>query len=146
MKARIERERIPKGSDAALNLKLGRGGLVDVEFAVQLLQLEHGAARAGVRTPSTPEAIERLCTAGVVDSDGAERLAAAYRFASRVRDQLWLMAARSTDALPTHHDDLGRLALSLGYQRHPAPSLREDWRRLARRAHTVVEGILYPEG
>lgn len=145
MKARIDKERLPKGSDSALNLKLGRGGLVDVEFAVQLLQLEHGASTPAVRTPSTRIAIERLAAAGVLDAGGSSRLADAYRFASRLRDRLWLMASRSTDALPANHTELGRLALSLGYSHHPAPTLREDWRRLARRAHSVAESVLYPE-
>lgn len=145
MKARIDKERVPKGTDSGLNLKIGRGGLVDVEFAVQVLQLEHGAAIAGVRTPSTLDGIARLEGAGVLDTEGAERLDAAYRVASRLRDRLWLMAARSTDALPANHVELGRLALSLGYARHPAPTLREDWRRLARRAHAVADAILYPE-
>lgn len=145
MKARIEKERLPKGADAGLNLKVGRGGLVDVEFAVQLLQLEHGAAESGVRTPSTREGIARLGHFGLLDPDATARLDDAYRFASRLRDRLWLTAARSTDALPTNHVELGRLALSLGYARNPAPTLREDWRRLARRAHAVSDAILYPE-
>lgn len=145
MKARVDKERLPKGSDAALNLKLGRGGIVDVEFAVQLLQLEHGAALPEVRSASTGDAIARLRDAGILDAEAAGRLASAYQFASRIRDRLWLMAAKSTDALPSDHRDLGRLALSLGYTRHPAPTLREDWRRIARRAHAVAEAILYPE-
>lgn len=146
MKARVEKERLPKGGDASLNLKLGRGGLVDVEFAVQLLQLEHGAALPEVRSASTLDALGRLRDATIIDTDAADRLTSAYQFASQVRDRLWLMAAKSTDALPSVHGELGRLALSLGYARHPAPTLREDWRKVARRAHAVAEAILYPEG
>jgi len=145
MKARIDKERLPKGTDSALHLKLGKGGLVDVEFAVQLLQLQRGGDHPEVRCAATREALAALTRADALDLDSAERLDSAYAFASRIRNRLWLMGQQNTDSLPANYDVLGRLARSLGYVHHPAPSLREDWRRVARRAHQAAEAVLYPE-
>ena len=72
MKRRIESERLGAGEKASLNLKLGPGGLSDVEFCVQLLQLRHGAEQPSVRVPSTRQALATLTAAGILDSvDGA---------------------------------------------------------------------------
>src|SRR5262249_59058165 len=60
MKARIERERIPSGEDPRFHLKLGRGSLSDVEFTVQLLQLQHGASRPEIRVVSTIDPLHDL--------------------------------------------------------------------------------------
>ncbi len=145
MKARIERERLPKRSDPARHMKLGRGGLVDVEFAVQYLQLLHGAAHPEVRRPRLPDALDALGAAGLLDADTAGRLGEAYAFACGVRNRLALLGVRDPDVLPDDVDTLGRLARSLGYEHHPAPTLREEYRRLTRRARRAAEAVLFPE-
>src|SRR5439155_11814970 len=86
MKARIERERIPPGEDPQFHLKLGRGSLSDVEFLVQLLQLQHGGERPELRVPGTIEALTRLREGGLLADDDAAELEAAYRFCERARN------------------------------------------------------------
>jgi glutamate-ammonia-ligase adenylyltransferase len=142
IKARVERERIPTGEDPEFHLKLGRGGLTDVEFTVQLLQLEHGAAHPEVREPSTTSALERLAATGVLDPDDAETLRAAYVFCERARNARFLVTGKASDALPSGNDGR-RLARLLGYVHRPEAELRDDYRRLTRRARKVVERLFY---
>ncbi len=135
-KARIERERIPPGEDPAFHLKLGRGSLSDVEWTVQLLQL-----RWGVRSPSTMGGIHALVEHEVLARDDAEVLATAYRFCEATRNRLYLVASGPGDALPPQESTLLRwLARSLD----TTPSqLREDYRRVTRRARRVMERLFY---
>jgi glutamate-ammonia-ligase adenylyltransferase len=143
MKARIERERIPPGEDPQFHLKLGRGSLSDVEFTVQLLQLVHGGEQPDVRAPGTIDALQRLRTRGLLDLDDADVLEEAYRFCERARNAHYLQTAQPSDALPSDKADLERLALLLGYVRQPHSALRDDYRRVTRRARRVVERIFY---
>ena len=136
MKARIERERIPPGEDPAFHLKLGRGSLSDVEWTVQLLQL-----RWGIRSSSTMGALEALVDHGVLAGPDAEVLGTAYRFCEATRNRLYLVASGPGDALPPQESALLRwLARSL----ETTPSqLREDYRRVTRRARRVMERLFY---
>lgn len=146
MKVRIDKERLPKGADPHFHMKLGRGGLLEIEFAVQMLQLRYGAANPSVRSTSTARAIEKLVETGYLSSDSADRLLSAYELVNRVRNRMALLGIRDTSRLPSGIEDLGRLARSLGYEHHPAGSLREDYRRVTRLAHKAADSILYPEG
>ena len=143
MKARIERERIPPGEDPQFHLKLGRGSLSDVEFLVQLLQLQHGGAKRELRVPGTIDALVRLRDDGVLGGDDADALEAAYRFCERARNARYLLTASPSDALPTDRNDMEKLAVLLGYVHQPATSLRDEYRRLTRRARRVVEREFY---
>jgi glutamate-ammonia-ligase adenylyltransferase len=143
MKARIERERIPPGEDPQFHLKLGRGSLSDVEFTVQLLQLLHGGEHLDVRAPGTIDAIERLRAHELLDADDADVLEEAYRFCERARNARYLQTAQPSDALPTDRTELERLALLLGYVHRPHSTLRDDYRRVTRRARRVVERVFY---
>lgn len=135
MKARIERERIPAGEDPQFHLKLGRGSLSDIEWTAQLLQLQHG-----VREPATTGALIALRDAGVLDGRDAEVLLAAYRFCERTRNRWFLVRGAPGDALPTQVEQLRKLARSLD----TTPSeLREEYRRVTRRARQVVERVFY---
>jgi glutamate-ammonia-ligase adenylyltransferase len=143
MKARIERERIPPGEDPQFHLKLGRGSLSDVEFTVQLLQLVHGGQQPDVRVPGTIDALQRLRAHGVLDGEDADVLEEAYRFCERARNALYLQTAHPSDALPTDKAELERLAVLLGYVHRPHSVLRDDYRRVTRRARRVVERVFY---
>jgi len=145
IKARVERERIPAGEDPEFHLKLGRGGLTDIEFTVQLLQLQHGADHPAVRAQSTTDALARLAAAGILDEEDAGVLHNAYVFCERARNAAFLVTGRPTDALPTG-DDGRRVALVLGYTHRPEAELRDDYRRLTRRARRVVERVFYGTG
>ena len=116
IKARIEAERIPRGTDRALHLKLGPGGLSDVEWTVQLLQLRHGHAVNGLRTTRTLAALDAAAAAGLVSASDAAALSAAWRFGSRVRNAIMLVRGRPGDAFPAKHDELTAVARLLGYK------------------------------
>ena len=142
IKARVERERIPPGEDPEFHLKLGRGALTDVEFTVQLLQLEHGATRPEVRAAATMDALHRLRDAGVLDEESAAVLGDAYRFCERARNARYLVTGQPGDALPTGAP-AARIARLLGYGHRPETELREDFRRVTRRARHAVERLFY---
>jgi glutamate-ammonia-ligase adenylyltransferase len=143
MKARIERERIPPGEDPQFHLKLGRGSLSDVEFLVQLLQLQHGGLDETLRVPGTIDALARLLDAGLLADDDASALEAAYRFCERARNARYLQSGSPSDALPSDRAEIAKLALLLGYVHQPATSLRDDYRRVTRRARRVFEREFY---
>ena len=160
IKARMESERIPRGTDRALHLKLGPGGLSDVEWTVQLLQLLHGHAIEGLRTTRTIEALDAAVAAGLATHADADALAAAWRFGSRIRNAIMLVRGRPGDALPAKHDELTAVARLLGYKPSasaaeatahrlpawndtPAQALEEDYRRTARRARKVMDRLFY---
>jgi glutamate-ammonia-ligase adenylyltransferase len=142
MKARIERERIPPGVDPQFHLKLGRGGLVDVEFTVQLLQLQHGFAHPAVRGAATGPALRALGRAGLLDPDDETVLAAAYGFCARARNACYLVTGRPVDALP-RDADAARVGRLLGELHRPEATLRDDYRRVTRRARRVVDRVFY---
>jgi glutamate-ammonia-ligase adenylyltransferase len=137
MKARVESERLPAGADPKLHLKLGPGGLADVEWTVQLLQLRVGGARPEVRVASTLAAVDALASAGALDSGEAAWLADAYRLCLRIRNLAYLVAGRPVDTLPTDPLALERLARVLGEPGRQR--LLEDYRRATRRARRVVD-------
>lgn len=142
MKARIEKERIPRRVDAERHLKLGPGGISDVEWTVQLLQLEHAATRPALRTPSTSAALDALEDEGILDHQDVARLREGFRFAVTLRDRLALLRQRETDVLPTG-DRLEQLARAMGYGRGGRQQLEADWFRNARRVRAVTERVFY---
>ncbi|MGH3272123.1 MAG: bifunctional [glutamine synthetase] adenylyltransferase/[glutamine synthetase]-adenylyl-L-tyrosine phosphorylase, partial [Trebonia sp.] len=157
IKARMESERIPRGADRALHVKLGPGGLSDVEWTVQLLQLGHAHAVAGLRTTRTLEALDAAVAAGLIEAEDAAALRAAWEFAARIRNAIMLVRGRPGDMLPAKHDELTAVARLLGYKPSipgngpggwtdpldPAQALEQDYRRTARRARAVMDRLFY---
>jgi glutamate-ammonia-ligase adenylyltransferase len=143
MKARIERERIPPNEDPRFHLKLGRGSLSDVEFTVQLIQLQHGARQPEIRATSTIDALHQLRATGLLEPVDADALEDAYRFCERARNARYLLTGKLGDALPTDGREARRLARLLGYVYRPQASLRDDYRRVTRRARRVVDRVFY---
>ena len=143
IKARVEAERMPRGMDPALHLKLGPGGLADVEWVVQLLQLRHGHAVAELRTTRTLAALAAAAGAGLISSEDAAVLREAWRLAARIRDAVMLVRGRPSDALPTEQAELAAVARLLGYAPDAAQDLAQDRRRAARRARAVMERVFY---
>lgn len=147
MKARVESERIPRGIQRNRHLKLGPGGLSDVEWAVQLLQLRYAGQIAALRTPSTLRAIEAASAAGLITRDEADRLSQTWSFASALRDANVLGSGRTRgsklDVLAHTTRELANVAALLG--RAEKHSIEEDYLRAARRGRRVVERIIYEE-
>lgn len=143
LKARVEAERLPRGADPATHTKLGRGGLADVEWTVQLLQLQHARAVPSLRTTSTLRAVTAATEAGLLEPDDADTLAAAWRLASRIRNATVLVRGRSDDSLPKHQRDLAGVARLVGSPAAEPVELVEAYRRATRRARQVVERVFY---
>jgi len=139
MKARIEHQ--PR--DTTFHLKHGPGGLSDVEFFTQLLQMRHGGSDASLRVQGTIAALTRLTDAGTLTGKQARDMIDAYRFCAHVRNRLFLQLGRPTDNIPIDALQGARLARSLGYQASPRSTLREDYRRITRRARRLVETGFY---
>jgi glutamate-ammonia-ligase adenylyltransferase len=137
MKARVESERLPAGADPKLHLKLGPGGLADVEWTAQLLQLRTGGREPSVRAQGTLPALDALAVTGALAPGEAEWLADAYRLCQRIRNLAYLVAGRPVDSLPTDPVALERLARAMGEPGRQR--LLEDYRRATRRARRVVD-------
>ena len=97
------------------NVKSGYGGLVDIEFVVQILQLVHGGEAPSVRVQNTLLAVERLHDIGVLTEAQRDGLSEAYLFLRRVENALRIVHDRPLDALPKNRTELAQLARRLGY-------------------------------
>src|SRR6185437_1673207 len=109
-------------------LKLGPGGLSDVEWTVQLLQLRHGHAVPRLRTTRTLDALAAAVEAGHVTPGDAAALSASWQLASQIRNAIMLVRGRPADTLPARHDELTAIARLLGYKAPPgAPGSAAAW-------------------
>ncbi|MQA04489.1 MAG: bifunctional [glutamine synthetase] adenylyltransferase/[glutamine synthetase]-adenylyl-L-tyrosine phosphorylase [Streptosporangiales bacterium] len=143
LKARMEAERLPRGVDPAMHVKLGPGGLSDVEWVAQLLQLRHAGAQPALRTTGTVTALEQAVVAELLDPADRDELVAAWRFASRVRNARGLVTGKQGDTIPVEFKERGAVARVLGYEPDHVGSLVEDYRRSARHARNVFERVFY---
>jgi len=147
IKARVESERLPRGVPASRQLKLGRGGLSDVEWTVQLLQLEHAGRVPALRVPGTLEGLRAARGADLLAGRGAGGLEAAGALASRVRAAIALAPGRVTgakvDVLPHDPGQLTAVARLLGYRPGATVDFEEDYLRTTRRARAVVERVFF---
>jgi glutamate-ammonia-ligase adenylyltransferase len=141
LKARVDAERLPRGADRATHTKLGRGGLADIEWTVQLLQLRHASAVPGLRATRTLAGLRAAAAAGILDGSDADTLQAAWRSAARVRNALMLVRGRPSDSLPRSAAERAGVAYLCGYPTGDGERLAEDYRRGARRARTVIERL-----
>ncbi|TFD33265.1 bifunctional [glutamine synthetase] adenylyltransferase/[glutamine synthetase]-adenylyl-L-tyrosine phosphorylase [Cryobacterium cryoconiti] len=143
IKARVENERLPQGADPNRHLKLGRGSLSDVEWFVQLMQLQHAADEAALRTTSTLGALRSAVAAGLVGEADADTLTAAWMFASRCRSAITLWTNKTADVLPTDRVQLEGVARVLEYPPGSANQLEEEYLSVTRRARSVFERLFY---
>ncbi|MGG5260968.1 bifunctional [glutamine synthetase] adenylyltransferase/[glutamine synthetase]-adenylyl-L-tyrosine phosphorylase [Phycicoccus avicenniae] len=143
LKARMEAERLPRGADRKTHFKLGHGGLSDVEWVVQLLQLRHAGEHAELRTSSTLEALAAAERLGLLDADHAAALGASWRLASSMRNAGVLFRGKGVDAVPTYDRDADGVARILGMETGTAQDLAERYRRVARRARAAFEAEFY---
>ncbi|WP_327356571.1 bifunctional [glutamine synthetase] adenylyltransferase/[glutamine synthetase]-adenylyl-L-tyrosine phosphorylase [Streptomyces sp. NBC_01304] len=143
LKARMEAERLPRGADPTLHAKLGRGGLSDVEWVVQLLQLQHGWVEPGLRTTRTRSALAAACAAELVSVEDAAVLDEAWVLATRVRNAVMLVRGRAGDTFPSDGRELAAVGRYLGYGEGTVGEMIDDYRRMTRRARAVVEALFY---
>lgn len=143
IKARVESERLPQGTDPARHLKLGPGGLSDVEWLVQLLQLQHADAHPGLRTTSTVGALRELGEEQLIPANAVPRLYDAWRLASRLRSANTLLSAQTSDVLPSDRRRLDGIGRLLEYPPRSATAVEEDWMGTSRRARRLFEKLFY---
>ncbi|WP_405873495.1 bifunctional [glutamine synthetase] adenylyltransferase/[glutamine synthetase]-adenylyl-L-tyrosine phosphorylase [Streptomyces sp. NBC_00005] len=143
LKARMESERLPRGADPKLHTKLGPGGLSDVEWTVQLMQLRHGWAEPGLRTTRTREALAAACAAELISGEDAEILDEAWVLATRVRNAVMLVRGRAGDTFPSDGRELAAVGRYLGYGDGHVGDMLDAYRRTTRRARAVVEVLFY---
>src|SRR5207244_5399004 len=101
--------------ERANDVKLSRGGIREIEFTVQLLQVVRGGQFPELRTRPTLDALQRLARANLMPQEAADALAAAYEFLRRVEHRIQYLDDQQTHVLPTRDDDLAWIAHTLGY-------------------------------
>lgn len=147
MKARVETERIPSGVSPNRHLKLGRGGLADVEWTAQLLQLCHAWNHPALQTVSTLEALRGAAAAGLITGDEERRLVRSWELASALRDINVLASGRASgsrvDVLSHEIRDLATAATILGRDVAVKHDIEEEYMRSARRARADVEKVFF---
>lgn len=143
IKARVETERLPQGADPKRHLKLGRGSLSDVEWLVQLIQLQSGAEHPSIRTPKTLDALEAIVATKLMAEHDARVLREAWLLASRVRSASVLWANKRTDVLTTDRRQLDGMARILEYPANSASRLEQDYLSVTRRARMAFDRLFY---
>lgn len=124
-------------------IKLGPGGLRDVEFAVQLLQLVHGRNDPTLRSGSTLDALRALAAGGYVGRVDAAQLDDAYRFLRAMEHRIQLYRLRRTHLVPEGEADLRRIGRSLGMRMDPITELNQAWKRHASVVRRLHEKLFY---
>jgi glutamate-ammonia-ligase adenylyltransferase len=122
------------------HVKLGRGGLVDVEFLTQTLQLVHGASHPEVRAPSTRGALAGLARAGVLSIERAATLSGHYRFLRRVSAATRLLGARPADVLELDGPMPARVATALDNPTRQA--FLDDYRRRTDAVRAIYDEVM----
>lgn len=145
IKARVDSERLPRGADPHTHLKLGRGGLADIEWTVQLLQMRYAGSVPGLRTPRTLDALAAAREAGLVDAEDAAVLQQSWRRVSRVRNAVTLVRGKPSDELPRDARERAAVAAILGYPAGSSDAMLNDQLRYTRLARGVVDRIFWEE-
>lgn len=138
IKARVDAERLPRGADPNTHTKLGRGGLADVEWTVQLLQLRHGHELPALHTTSTLEALDAVEAAALIPETDVAQLREAWLTATRARNALVLVRGRPTDQLPGPGRQLNAVAAAAGWPDGDGGEFLDNYLRVTRRAKAVV--------
>jgi len=145
MKQRIEQENHlhRKGED---DIKLGRGGIREIEFFAQAMQLIHGGKIPTLQCRSTLEALRRLSNAGLIPREDVEVLSKAYLFFRRLEHRIQLIHQRQTQRLPTREEEQYRIARSLGFSGRgvqPLKKLKTTLNDYRERVHYIYENLFY---
>ncbi|MFR0558164.1 bifunctional [glutamine synthetase] adenylyltransferase/[glutamine synthetase]-adenylyl-L-tyrosine phosphorylase [Pseudoscardovia radai] len=147
LKARMEAERLPRGVRRDRHVKLGMGGLSDVEWTVQLLQLMHAGAHPELRTTGTMAALDALEGAGLVAGDDADVLRRTWWLCTNTRNanMLWTGRTNRADVIPDDTYALGGIAACLGRPANSGQAFADELLGLMRRCRAVTERLFYAE-
>ena len=141
IKARVESERLPRGADPNTHTKLGRGGLADIEWTVQLLQLQHAHEITALHNTSTLESLDVIAETGLVPADEVDLLREAWLTATRARNALVLVRGKPTDQLPGPGRQLNAVAVAAGWPNDDGSEFLDNYLRVTRRAKAVVRKV-----
>ncbi|MDN6513130.1 MAG: bifunctional [glutamine synthetase] adenylyltransferase/[glutamine synthetase]-adenylyl-L-tyrosine phosphorylase [Acidipropionibacterium jensenii] len=143
LKARMEAERIPRGVSPHRHLKMGPGGLADVEWTIQVMQLQHAAEVAGLQTTSTVRALQAALDAGLLSDTQDVALQVAWREASRMRNAILIVSGRASDVIPTDPKELDGIARLLGLGLGASAQVMENHLRRCRLASKAVDQLFW---
>ena len=143
IKARVDAERLPRDANPNTHLKLGRGGLADVEWTVQLLQMCHAHEVPGLRTTRTLEALRAASDADLMTSEEASQLESAWRLVSRIRNAIVLMRAKPAESMVEQASERAGVAHLLGYGIDQSERMVDEYLRTTRLARRVVERVFW---
>ncbi|MDO4259407.1 MAG: bifunctional [glutamine synthetase] adenylyltransferase/[glutamine synthetase]-adenylyl-L-tyrosine phosphorylase [Actinomycetaceae bacterium] len=147
LKARMEKERLPRGMEPLRHVKLGPGGFTDVEWVIQLLQMRYAADYEPLRVTSTVAALNAAVECGLLEEDAAQILQQSWSLASRIRSGNVLTSGRMSgiklDVLPRESRELIPLARILGYPPGGHGLLEEEWLRASRRSRDVMDDLFW---
>lgn len=141
IKARVDSERLPRGADPNTHTKLGRGGLADVEWTVQLLQLRHAHEIPALHNTSTLQCLDAIAAADLVPADEVGLLRQAWLTATRARNALVLVRGKPTDQLPGPGRQLNAVAVAAGWPTDEGGEFLDNYLRVTRRAKAVVRKV-----
>ncbi|MDT5246619.1 MAG: [glutamine synthetase] adenylyltransferase / [glutamine synthetase]-adenylyl-L-tyrosine [Mycobacterium sp.] len=141
IKARIDAERLPRGADPNTHTKLGRGGLADVEWTVQLIQLRHAHTVPALHNTSTLDALDAIGAAELIAAGDVELLQQAWLTATRARNALVLVRGKPTDQLPGPGRQLNAVAVAAGWDNGDGGEFLDNYLRVTRRAKAVVRKV-----
>ncbi len=144
IKARVDTERLPRGADPATHTKLGRGGLADVEWTAQLMQLRYAHEVPALRTVSTVAAVAALAESQLIETEDAAALTDAWLLATKVRNAATLVKGKPVDQVPTSGKELIAVARILGHSADADPGeFLDTYRRSTRKARAAVQRLFY---
>jgi glutamate-ammonia-ligase adenylyltransferase len=139
----MESERLPRGADPRTHLKLGRGGLTDVEWVVQLHQLQHAYDRPALRVTGTMAGLGALGDEGLIAPEDVTALREAWRLGALMRNAGVLWRGKAIDSVPSDLRDLDGIGRIMGRPAGEGAALAELWRRVARRARHATDFNFY---
>ena len=141
IKARVDSERLPRGADPNTHTKLGRGGLADVEWTVQLLQLRYAHNIPALHNTSTLQTLDAIGAAELIAEGDVDLLREAWLTATRARNALVLVRGKPTDQLPGPGKQLNAVAAAAGWDTDDGGEFLDNYLRVTRRAKTVVRKV-----
>jgi [glutamine synthetase] adenylyltransferase / [glutamine synthetase]-adenylyl-L-tyrosine phosphorylase len=141
IKARVDAERLPRGADPNTHTKLGRGGLADIEWTVQLMQLRYAHKIPSLHNTSTLQSLDTIGAAELIAEGDVDLLREAWLTATRARNALVLVRGKPTDQLPGPGRQLNAVALAAGWDTDDGGEFLDNYLRVTRRAKTVVRKV-----
>jgi glutamate-ammonia-ligase adenylyltransferase len=144
MRQRMEDE-VGRESAANYNIKQGAGGLVDIEFLVQFMQLLHGKRRRRVRVPGTHNALRALKREGLLDEESYRTMMRAHLFMRRLESRMRIVSNQATSALSRDTEKLRPLALRMGYLdggTSAGQKLLEEYESLSGQVRSIFNGLM----